>query len=115
MASQITKRKLSQYAGSITIDDQATFGLLQHTLASVHTIGHLSFNPIDPSAQDLKIIIKGLAEFWQGQKPGGDMSLSLEFIQNGHNTIENYSIPYRTDRVLYYVVELICSRLNFWL
>ncbi len=102
--SENLREKLTKLNFVLTIRDSATGGLLEHTLKTPETTAHIDFaTNVDPV-----VIIKGLKEFWLGDK-NSKTELEITFV-NGKRI--NQKIPFRGSRVKQYAVEFICHQIN---
>ncbi len=106
-ASAELRKELEKINFVVKVNDLATHGLLESTLATPKNNSHLTFSS-DNSAD---IIIRGLKEYWNGE----DTELThLEILFTKNNKKIEKKIPYRGrgERVKFYAMEFICAEIN---
>lgn len=92
----------------ITINDEATGGLLQLLLTKPGLHHLLNFNA--SSKNKLYFHIRGLEEYWQQQPTKGTTKLIIDYSNQDQKGQETHYIPYRTASV---VVEYAAEWLSF--
>ena len=98
---------LQHQAINVHIDDQATQGLLQHTLTSPGQVATLYWQ-LPPSSRhsDITLTIQGLEDYWQANSDS-TATVSLHFTQPDSSTI-NHTVKLIRADVMNFVVETIC-------
>ena len=110
-ASELLRRTLITSNLSLYINDVATGGLLESTLRTPDTEAYLHFSQhSNATANDLKIEVKGLDEFWQGQS---SLKTTIEITFSHHTTQKQIKkeIPLRGMRVKSYAMEYACRKM----
>jgi nicotinamide-nucleotide amidase len=107
-ASEELKEFLEQNQTQLLIKDYATGGELEFTLAMPELSNSLHFH--EPCQHEVKVIIKGLDEYWQQNKQGSTQ-IELSFEHENKVIQESHTLPFRNQFVRKYAVELIASRI----
>lgn len=110
--SDLLKQRLTDYNGTLAINDQATGGHLQATLLTPLTYHTLHFD-IDLCLKnpDFLIEIKGLEAFWQSRSDPTTLLYLTITTPQGKTTLQT-ALPNRKQRTLDYAVELIAHRIT---
>lgn len=89
----------------LTIDDQATGGLLATTLLNPATHPYLRFGPLtDPAA--IQITLSGLEPYWHNRPEQNFLQVSIHTNQHEHHA--TLSIPFRKERTPLFAMEMAC-------
>src|SRR5262249_22038338 len=112
-ASELLIAKIHETTIKIIINNQATSGLLQHSLSTPETKAKLHFQTHKPARlanDEIYLQITGLDALWSTTQPScTQFSLSLETSQ--HKEQHDIIVPYFSRRVAYYAVEYISYKL----
>ncbi len=120
IASRYCHDIISQQQQVITIDDQATAGMLQSCLTTHKTYPLLQFTHTAPNHSDCYLRITGLSEFWHAEFNSGiptalETNLQLQFKRNNQQQQAEKIIPIRNRRVATYAAEWVSYQLAKWL
>lgn len=125
-ASELLRAVIKNYAGIISIEDNATYGRFEAALTTPDTREHLCFTQQNPPALQkaarrppfakgvtniLHIKIDGLKEFWEHQTPTGQISMTLKFTYNNKEETVEVTVPFRNQSVIHYAVEHAALRI----
>lgn len=115
-ASSFLQKKLESLNFTLGITDHATGGLLESALKTPRNFNQLYFSSEEHFPIEMpRIIIKGLAEYWESKTNVIEAQLDLTFIHQHATTSTQTKIPFRGARVLNYAVEYICHQISLFL
>lgn len=108
-ASELFQEAILRWQIPITIQDDASGGLLQTLVQRPDNYEWLSFH-VHAKSQ-VHCHISGLREYWSGQATVGVTSLSIHIKHPEGEIMETHELPFRSPMVVHYAAEWLSFRL----
>lgn len=108
--SQSLLKYLSLHKTPLSVDDNATGGMLETLLKTPETASIVHFSPEKNNAADLHLHVKGLTEYWQNETNAKETRLSLHFAGKCNTQLEKIFLL-RGKKTRLKVIEYICAEI----